>query len=148
MPQTINRSVFPEVGDKVTFLDANGYEHELNTARKYFTKGESLTVKRIEIGAWSSYMEFEELPGKQFNTVMFELLEQPVAEPVKPEELVTLELTIPERNIVLAALRWWQKSPYVPTEITDIASDHLTAGCFLTDEEIDTLIEEKVNVAA
>jgi hypothetical protein len=62
------------------------------------------------------------------------------------DQPVTLILDIAERNIILAALRLWQRTATIETEITDLASDHTTHGCFLTDDEIDTLIEEKINV--
>lgn len=63
--------IYSPSGTTVYFLDQNGYDSERETARKYFIEGEILTVKGINVGSWSSSVEFNELPGKWFNTVMF-----------------------------------------------------------------------------
>lgn len=63
--------IYSPAGTKVTFIDENGYDFDREQARKYFTKGQVLTVKRIDVESWSSSVTFEELPGKWFNTVMF-----------------------------------------------------------------------------
>lgn len=62
---------WPNKGDKVRYLATNGYEHDRNHANTYLKKDEILTIKDCSIGSWSSTYEFEEHPGKQFNTVMF-----------------------------------------------------------------------------
>ena len=61
---------WPEPGDKMQFLDRNGYDVELETARKVFTKGQVVTVKKFDLGGWCSSITFEELSGK-WNSVMF-----------------------------------------------------------------------------
>lgn len=61
----------PPRGRKVMFLAKNGYDSELEHAKKLFKYGDTLTVKEIYVGSWSSDVEFEEYPGKKFNTVMF-----------------------------------------------------------------------------
>jgi len=61
---------WPEPGDKMQFLDRNGYDVELEAARKVFTKGQVVTVKKFDLGGWCSSITFEELPGK-WNSVMF-----------------------------------------------------------------------------
>lgn len=66
--ETFDKS--PE-GRKVIFLDDNGYEGQRENARKYFKKGDILTVKEIYVGRSSSEVEFIEFPNKKFNTVMF-----------------------------------------------------------------------------
>ena len=58
-------------GTAVYFLDCNGYDTDLEEARKYFKRGQLLTVENISVRDWSSTVEFKELPGKQFNSVMF-----------------------------------------------------------------------------
>lgn len=58
-------------GEKVIYLDENGYEGDRQCARHYFPAGTVLTVKRIKIGRSSSTYEFQEFPGNHFNTVMF-----------------------------------------------------------------------------
>lgn len=64
------RNIPPE-GRKVYFFNDNGYDSELETARKYFIEGQILTIKEIYVGRSSSEVEFIEFPGKRFNTVMF-----------------------------------------------------------------------------
>lgn len=58
-------------GRKVVFLNENGWDGEREHANKFFTEGQVLTVKEIYVGRSSSEVEFEELPDKRFNTVMF-----------------------------------------------------------------------------
>jgi len=63
-------------GRKVKYLQENGYDSDVEDANKYMTKGQILTVKEIYVGSWSSTVEFVELPDKEFNTVMFEDVEE------------------------------------------------------------------------
>lgn len=58
-------------GRSVFFLGENGYETELENAKSIFAESQVLTVKEINVGRSSSTVEFEEFPGKEFNTVMF-----------------------------------------------------------------------------
>lgn len=62
-------------GRKVRFLNKNGYDMDREYAAKHFKEGQLLTVKEIYVGRSSSNVEFEDLPGKEFNTVMFEDVE-------------------------------------------------------------------------
>lgn len=43
--------------------------------RNFFKEGEVLSVNDINIGSWSSMVEFKGFQGKWFNTVCFELTE-------------------------------------------------------------------------
>ncbi|WP_263117474.1 hypothetical protein [Bacillus subtilis] len=61
----------PPTGRKVYFLNENGYDMELEHARKTFDEGQVLTVKDIYVGGSSSYVEFVGYPNMKFNTVMF-----------------------------------------------------------------------------
>lgn len=61
----------PPLGRHVRFLDKNGWDWDLEEARKLFTEGQILTVKEIYVGRSSSEVEFLMYPGKRFNTVMF-----------------------------------------------------------------------------
>ena len=72
-PEPIEESmnIYSRAGTKVKFLDKNGYDSQREYARKFFSKGNILTVSDIEVGSFSSTVEFEEFPGKMFNTVMF-----------------------------------------------------------------------------
>jgi hypothetical protein len=58
-------------GRKVIFLNDNGYDIQRETANRYFSEGDILTVKEIYVGRSSSEVELEECPDKKFNTVMF-----------------------------------------------------------------------------
>lgn len=49
-----------------------------------------------------------------------------------------------ERDIIIAALRLWQRSTDIPAELYEIAESD--TGRFLSDGAIDTLIEDKLNV--
>jgi flagellar biosynthesis regulator FlbT len=59
------------VGEKVVFLDENGYDSDLKHARKFFIKGQELTVLQIDVHSSSSDVTFVGYPGQRFNTVMF-----------------------------------------------------------------------------
>ena len=65
------QSVESPQGRKVRFLNENGYDGEREFARRFFSKGDILTVKEIYVGRSSSDVEFEEYPNRRFNTVMF-----------------------------------------------------------------------------
>lgn len=58
-------------GRKVKFLNDNGYDSEREYTNKYFKENQILTIEEIYVGRNSSEVEFEELLGKRFNTVMF-----------------------------------------------------------------------------
>ena len=64
--------IYARPGTKVKFLGKNGYDYQLKEASEMFEVGLVLTVKSIEVGDSSSSVVFEEMPGKSFNTVMFE----------------------------------------------------------------------------
>lgn len=58
-------------GRKIIFLNENGHGIEREIARQFFKEDQILTIKEIYVGRSSSTVEFLELPGKKFNTVMF-----------------------------------------------------------------------------
>ena len=64
--------IYAHKGAKVYFLGKNGYDSQLKLAMEIFEVSQELTVNRIDVGGWSSSVEFQEYPGKWFNTVMFE----------------------------------------------------------------------------
>jgi len=70
-----NMDIYSEQGTKVRFLNEHGYDNQREEARKLLKSFNVLTVKNIIIESWSSSVEFEELPNKYFNTVMFEEIE-------------------------------------------------------------------------
>lgn len=57
---------------------------------------------------------------------------------------VTLTLQPAERDLIIAALRLWQERPSIPPAIVEIACNGRVHS--LLDDEIDILIEEKINV--
>jgi hypothetical protein len=63
--------IYSPSGTVVYFLDENGYDGDLEYARQYMQKYQIFTVKQIDIGGWCTEVEFEEIPGKWFNSVMF-----------------------------------------------------------------------------
>ena len=64
-------------GRSVFFLSENGRGIELEHAKTILAEHQILTVKEIYVGRSSSTVEFEEFPGRKFNTVMFVDLDDP-----------------------------------------------------------------------
>jgi len=126
---------------------AGGYEGEREEALKFFTKDQIVKVKKIEIGGFSSRIEFEERPGKWFNSVLFE----PIGDDVLPEEvepeLLTLRVTEQQRDMMLAALRLWIDvvndggGDYINADLLEIAT-HVGQNALMDDNEIDALCQE------
>ncbi|WP_141690328.1 MULTISPECIES: hypothetical protein [unclassified Ensifer] len=156
MPQMINGREFPAAGDELVFLNENGYDSQLEEARRHFVKDQVLKVKNIDIGDWSSSIEFEEKPGQRFNSVMFEPLGADVAPEVQEPARRAYELSDQEHSMVLAALRLWidvvnDGGEYINEMLLDIATngeDHATNGedhALMDDKAIDALCE-RINV--
>lgn len=61
---------FPWKGDKMHFLGANGYEHELEAARKLFLTDQVYEVEDCDVGDWSHSIKFVGVEGRH-NGVMF-----------------------------------------------------------------------------
>lgn len=78
---------WPDKGEKVRFINQNGYDYELSYAREHMDEGHILTIKSVQIGDWRTFYEFEELPGKFYNSVMFVRLSEEVAQ-VEPKPFV------------------------------------------------------------
>jgi hypothetical protein len=68
-------NIYAKPGTVVRFLNENGYDRELDEARRVLKDIPILTVKHIDVGGWVSYVTFEEIEG-EFNTVMFEEVEE------------------------------------------------------------------------
>lgn len=64
---------WPRKGDRMRFLNQNGYDHDRIDALKVMKEGDVLTVKSIDVGEWHHTIEFEEVGGRH-NGVMFVLL--------------------------------------------------------------------------
>jgi hypothetical protein len=67
-------NIYAKNGDKVRFINKNGYDGQPDAARKAgLVEGSIYTVKEVDIGCSHSYVYLKEFPGTQsFNTVMFE----------------------------------------------------------------------------
>lgn len=65
-------NIYAKEGDKVVFLNENGYDHEPEYARECgLVEGETYTVECTEVGGWRTEVYLQEFPGKSFNSVMF-----------------------------------------------------------------------------
>jgi len=60
-------------GTKAIYTGHNGTDADQRYADKHLTAGENYTVRRIDVGGWSSKVELEERPGLAFNAVHFAL---------------------------------------------------------------------------
>lgn len=58
-------------GTVVVYTGLNGYDGDKVHANNHLEPGQRLTVKSITVHAWSSTVEFYEVPGVPFNTVHF-----------------------------------------------------------------------------
>lgn len=65
---------FAGKGDKVRFMNKNGYDPERERALKAIGLERIVTVVECDIGSSSSSYTFEEVPGS-WNTVMFDRVE-------------------------------------------------------------------------
>lgn len=72
----MSMDIYANPGTKVIFTGNGGYAYDNECARSLIKVGQELTVKRINVDNWISHVEFEEIPGKFFNTVMFDEVEQ------------------------------------------------------------------------
>lgn len=67
--------MYAQRGSKVIFTGQGGRDSDKEFANKYLKVGEVYTVKTTKVFDWISFVVLEELPFKDFNTVMFEDLE-------------------------------------------------------------------------
>jgi len=68
--------IYSEEGTKVKFINKKGRECERKEASKYLKEGEVYTVDSIYVRGWSSEVTLKEVPNQEFNTVMFDEVEQ------------------------------------------------------------------------
>ena len=64
---------FAMPGEKVMFLNENGYDHQRQQASRIFEVGQVLTVEEVNIGSFISTYKFKNHKN-YYNTVMFERL--------------------------------------------------------------------------
>lgn len=103
-------------------------------------------VRRDAYAAWSVEAQDWEL-SSVFDQGTCEVCgDEATLEEVEIEETEEVSITTMERDIIIAALRLWQRTANPPEDIELIASDGREPSCFLTDVEIDQLIETKLNV--
>lgn len=73
LPPTMD--IRSEPGTKVVFAyPNNGYPADGESAAEHLTEGAEYTVKICAIHDWKTRVELEEVPGVQFNSVMFAAL--------------------------------------------------------------------------
>lgn len=58
-------------GEKVIFINENGWPGEAERARVFIVPNQELTVERLEVGQSCSSVTFVEFPNMRFNTAMF-----------------------------------------------------------------------------
>lgn len=69
----MSMNIYAKRGDRVTYLDKNGYDHDRKQAAKAgITLGRILTVDFTDPGNCHTDVVFQEFPGERFNSVMFE----------------------------------------------------------------------------
>lgn len=62
-----------EPGDKVVFANPTaGYEGDQVLAKKYLRENEEYTLSNIDVQNWITFVTFAEVPGVEFNSVLFE----------------------------------------------------------------------------
>jgi hypothetical protein len=64
-------NIYARRGAKVRFLDRNGYDYQLETARRLLSKDGVYTVDRTDVHSWYTYVYLIEFPGEAFNSAMF-----------------------------------------------------------------------------
>ena len=63
-----------EKGHNVTVTEQsiqNGYDYDINKAKKFLKVGEIYTIDRMEVHNWSSSVVLQEVPKESFNSVNF-----------------------------------------------------------------------------
>ncbi|MGM0882536.1 MAG: hypothetical protein ACQEXQ_16035 [Bacillota bacterium] len=71
-------NIYAKQGDKVVFLNRNGYSHQpVDAVKAGLIEGAEYTVESVEVGGWMSHVTLSEFPEHSFNTVMFEDVEGP-----------------------------------------------------------------------
>jgi hypothetical protein len=66
-------NIYSKAGSKVIFAHpGNGYKHDQEQAAEYLKVGEVYTVSRTEVGGFHTEVYLEEVPGRGFNSVMFD----------------------------------------------------------------------------
>ena len=68
----MSMDIYSSIGTKVTFLNRNGTDFDRVEAEKILKIGEVYTIANIDVRDYISYVTLEEVPGKTFNSVMFD----------------------------------------------------------------------------
>lgn len=64
--------IYTKQGSKVKFTGEGGLVSDKLFAISHLRVGQEYTVESVNVGNWSSAVILKEIPGKSFNTVMFE----------------------------------------------------------------------------
>jgi hypothetical protein len=65
-------NIYAKKGDKVRFLNENGREAERAYAAEILKEGKAYTIDHTDVYGWHTDVYLQEVPGKSFNSVMFE----------------------------------------------------------------------------
>lgn len=79
-------NIYAKKGSKVVFTGKNGSDWDQQDAQKRLIIGSVYTVKRTDVGNWSSTVEFQEVEGS-YNTVLFDDWEVEAKKPATPQLL-------------------------------------------------------------
>lgn len=72
--QQESMKLYAEKEHKVTVTEQsiiNGYDYDMEKAKKFLKVGEIYTVESMEVHNWSSTVRLKEIPNQEFNSVNF-----------------------------------------------------------------------------
>lgn len=115
-------NIYAKKGEKVKYTGKNGRDSDKQHANKYLKIGEVYTVNQTFVYPYISYVELEEMPSKQFNTVNFDDYEE------KSDSLLD----------ILTGLRTQFEQMWNDKH----ASDYIKHWCYLRTNEIDKAIKK------
>lgn len=65
-------NIYSNQGTKVRYTGQHGLDHDRRYANEHLQQGEVYTVDRTVVHSWSTDVYLQEVPGKCFNSVLFE----------------------------------------------------------------------------
>jgi len=73
IPEDNSMDIYSEKGTKIIFTASGGWDYDKTNAEKRgLILGEKYTVEKTKIGTWFSFVELEEFPNLEFNTMLFD----------------------------------------------------------------------------
>lgn len=74
----MSMNIYAPEGTLVRFVPGNNaYPSENERARSILELNQTYTVEYTDVGSWCSYVCLKEFPTQQFNTVLFEDVDEP-----------------------------------------------------------------------